>query len=569
MSNSEDSIVTYTKDEDEDKEEEEEHSAPADSIPPPPVHHTTTRISIPVQAPTPLWSEAEINRLLAIPSPPPSPLSLCPTYPLGYRAAMIWLRAKTPSTSHPPPPIVLPHTRASAAMLRAAAPSTYILAPQSETPPSGTPPLLPIHLPTSSPPLLLPSTSHRADVPEVTLPPQKRLCITLSSRYEVGESSSAPIARPIGGFRVDYGFIASLDDEIRCDPERDRMLDFVTTVRQDTDEIYGRLDDAQDDKLLMSGQLNMLRRDICAHARTTRLIETEARLSRQAWVQSMDASDTARTETQMEALQRQQGPAKGPTHPKAPKEAENSTKRTTRSTLASTTTTTTTVADAQLKALIDQGVTNALAAHDADRSQNGKDNHDSGMGVGRQAPPARECTYQDFIKCKPLSFKSTEGVIELTHWMFPEELDKIKRYIGSLPDMIHGSVMASKTKSSKPKVGHLARDCRSATNANTSKNQRGTRADQKPICFECGAQGHFKRECPKLKNNNHGNQARNGNAPAKVYAVGYAGTISDSNFVTGTFLLNNRYASILFNTGADRSFVSTAFSYQIDITQLP
>nr|GEW03017.1 hypothetical protein [Tanacetum cinerariifolium] len=174
-------------DEDEDKEEEEEHSAPADSIPPPPVHHTTTRISIPVQAPTPLWSEAEINRLLAIPSPPPSPLSLwssplpqipspplhvsspplpaSPTYPLGYRAAMIWLRAKTPSTSHPPPPIVLPHTRASAAMLRAAAPSTYILAPQSETPPSGTPPLLPIPLPTSSPPLLLPSMSHRADVP--------------------------------------------------------------------------------------------------------------------------------------------------------------------------------------------------------------------------------------------------------------------------------------------------------------------------------------------------------------------------------------------------------------------
>ncbi|GKA33116.1 putative reverse transcriptase domain-containing protein, partial [Tanacetum coccineum] len=40
----------------------------------------------------------------------------------------------------------------------------------------------------------------------------------------------------------------------------------------------------------------------------------------------------------------------------------------------------------------------------------------------------------------------------------------------------------------------------------------------------------------------------------------------DSNIVTGTFLLNNRYASILFDTGADRSFVSTAFSSQIDIT---
>ncbi|GKB71621.1 putative reverse transcriptase domain-containing protein, partial [Tanacetum coccineum] len=80
------------------------------------------------------------------------------------------------------------------------------------------------------------------------------------------------------------------------------------------------------------------------------------------------------------------------------------------------------------------------------------------------------------------------------------------------------------------RVGHLARDCRSPANANTANNQRGTRAGQKATCFECGAQGHFKRECPKLKNNNRGNQGRNGNAPAKV------------------------------------SFVSTAFSSQIDIT---
>nr|GEY06130.1 reverse transcriptase domain-containing protein [Tanacetum cinerariifolium] len=68
------------------------------------------------------------------------------------------------------------------------------------------------------------------------------------------------------------------------------------------------------------------------------------------------------------------------------------------------------------------------------------------------------------------------------------------------------------------RVGHLARECRSATSANTANYQRGTVAVQKPTCFECRAHGHFKKECPKLKNNNRVNQAGNGNARAKVYA---------------------------------------------------
>ncbi|GJS21588.1 putative reverse transcriptase domain-containing protein [Tanacetum coccineum] len=78
-------------------------------------------------------------------------------------------------------------------------------------------------------------------------------------------------------------------------------------------------------------------------------------------------------------------------------------------------------------------------------------------------------------------------------------------------------------------------------------------------------QGHYRNDCPKLKNGNQGNRAGNGNAVARAYVVGSAGTNPNSNVVTGTFLLNNRYASILFDTGADRSFISTAFSSLIDI----
>nr|GFD21159.1 hypothetical protein [Tanacetum cinerariifolium] len=91
------------------------------------------------------------------------------------------------------------------------------------------------------------------------------------------------------------------------------------------------------------------------------------------------------------------------------------------------------------------------------------------------------------------------------------------------------------------KIGHLSLDCRSPTNANVANNQRGNGAGQKVTCYECGAQGHFKRYCLKLKNNNNnrGNQVGTGNAQERVYAMGNAGTNPDANTVTGTFLLNN------------------------------
>ncbi|GKF93640.1 putative reverse transcriptase domain-containing protein, partial [Tanacetum coccineum] len=91
-------------------------------------------------------------------------------------------------------------------------------------------------------------------------------------------------------------------------------------------------------------------------------------------------------------------------------------------------------------------------------------------------------------------------------------------------------------------------------------------ANQRVVtCFECGARGHYKMDCSKLKNKNQGNQAGNGEAQTRAYVVGTARTNPNSNVVTGTFLLIHRHASILIDTGANRSFVSTAFSSQIDI----
>ncbi|GKD29909.1 hypothetical protein Tco_1240687 [Tanacetum coccineum] len=89
-------------------------------------------------------------------------------------------------------------------------------------------------------------------------------------------------------------------------------------------------------------------------------------------------------------------------------------KRATRSNTAPETTNTTSVTNAQLQALIDQGVTATLAARDADRNTNGDDSHNSGMGVRRTERTTHECTYTDFLKCQPLNFKGTEGVAGLS-----------------------------------------------------------------------------------------------------------------------------------------------------------
>nr|GFD28667.1 hypothetical protein [Tanacetum cinerariifolium] len=69
------------------------------------------------------------------------------------------------------------------------------------------------------------------------------------------------------------------------------VREFETRVRHDTDEIYMRLDDEQTERQLLAGRLNMLFRDRRAHAYTRQLMETEARMSREAWVRATDASN--------------------------------------------------------------------------------------------------------------------------------------------------------------------------------------------------------------------------------------------------------------------------------------
>nr|GFB54824.1 reverse transcriptase domain-containing protein [Tanacetum cinerariifolium] len=163
--------------------------------------------------------------------------------------------------------------------------------------------------------------------------------------------------------------------------------------------------------------------------------------------------------------------------------------------------------------------------------------------------------------------------------VFPEDLSglPLTRQVVFQIDLIHGAAPVARApyRLAPPEMKELSRAANTNNNNNNNNynNRRATAAYQgAPTCFECGAQGHFKNNCPKLGNRNQGNinqgnqnQPGNGNVVARAYGVGTAGGNPDANVVTGTFLLNNRYASILFDTGADKSFVSTAFSSLINI----
>ncbi|GJZ12310.1 putative reverse transcriptase domain-containing protein [Tanacetum coccineum] len=154
-----------------------------------------------------------------------------------------------------------------------------------------------------------------------------------------------------------------------------------------------------------------------------------------------------------------------------------------------------------------------------------------------------------------------------------------KGYVGSLPycnkcKTHHAGPCTVRCGNCK-RVGHMTRDCKVTVTPNSQRalvgNQHGI------VHYKCGRSRHFRKDYPKLRNQNCGNrtgnknenktenQTRGNEAIAKAYAIGGGGANPDSNVITGTFLLNNCYASMLFDSGADRSFVSSTFSALLDV----
>ncbi|GKE77771.1 hypothetical protein Tco_1543891, partial [Tanacetum coccineum] len=258
--NGEDEEEESSKDDDDDEEEHLAHagstvvSSPAVDLvpsaeetepfetdesaatpPPPPTYRTTSRIFVRSQTPIPFHYEAEVARILALPTP-----SLSLLTPLS-----------SPLPQIPPPPTSLTYAQAllgcRATMMRAASPPTHH----------------PLTLPA-------PSTSCRADILEANILPRKKLLLTaLTHRFEVGESYAVAARQPGSTVArgVDYSFVNT-----------------ANVCRRESEEFYTRHQDAQGDRAPLRDEVDTLRIYISSLCTTHEQERVEAR-------QALDSSE--------------------------------------------------------------------------------------------------------------------------------------------------------------------------------------------------------------------------------------------------------------------------------------
>ncbi|GKA34217.1 putative reverse transcriptase domain-containing protein [Tanacetum coccineum] len=183
---------------------------------------------------------------------------------------------------------------------------------------------------------------------------------------------------------------------------------------------------------------------------------------------------------------------------------------------------------------------------------NGDDSHISGVGVRRTERIAHECTYTDFLKCQPLNFKGTEGVAGLSQWF--ERMESVFH--------ISNCTVENQVKFATCTLHSVALTWWN-THVKTVGHDAAYGMPWKTLMKMITDKLCPRNEIKKLEIEIWDLKVKGTDLKRLGLAVVHK---RDSNIVTGTFLLNNRYASILFNTSADRSFVSTTFSSRIDIT---
>nr|GEZ56667.1 putative reverse transcriptase domain-containing protein [Tanacetum cinerariifolium] len=222
----------------------------------------------------------------------------------------------------------------------------------------------------------------------------------------------------------------------------------------------------------------------------------------------------------------------------------------------------------EVKELVARRVTEEMEAREALSALTWWNSHKRTIGV--------DVAYA--MKWTGLMKLMTEELILLCTRMVSDEKDRVERFIGGLPDNIQGNVIAANPARLQDaiRIANQLMDKKiQGYAARSAENKRKMESNPRD---NHGQQPPFKRkDCPKLRSQNRGYQTRNksGNKTGnktrgnkvtkKAYTIGGGGTNPDSNVVMGTFLLNNYYASMLFDSGSDKSFMSTTFSSLLDV----
>ncbi|GJT73718.1 hypothetical protein Tco_1033004 [Tanacetum coccineum] len=205
---------------------------------------------------------------------------------------------------------------------------------------------------------------------------------------------------------------------------------------------------------------------------------------------------------------------------------------------------------AAIEEMIDQRVNAALEAHQVNQNlelSNGNGNgngngNDNGNGNGNDNGNGKELMkLMTEVYCPRNEIQKMETEL----WNLSVKNNDIASYTQRFQD------------------SHISPKC-SQRGQNVARALCGCNIEEKNT--KCGAQGHYRNDCPKIKNQNRGNKARVPDASGRAYALGGGDVEPGSYTVTGNTLLNDHHAYMLFDSGADKSFVSNTFSALLDIT---
>nr|GEU92492.1 putative reverse transcriptase domain-containing protein [Tanacetum cinerariifolium] len=360
--------------------------------------------------------------------------------------------------------------------------------------------------------------AERGEIHEADLPLRKRLCTDHTGTYDLGESSAVALLEL--GIQLGTTFTGV----------NQRVIELSTTFDLETNMIYAMIEEKRDDQALQKAQVQSMD---ASNATRSGVIALHTQVSAQHTeitdLRAADRKFQTTVGTQHEEIRELRA---------AYRKLQTQFIQTLTALKSCQTQLTTALGHIQiLKAARvpaqPEGVAKALAIRDADRNTNGDDNHVLGIGARRTKRVTQAIEMANELMDKR---NNTWAERQAENKRKFDDTSRFNQSQQQQQNRRQNTDMAYTVGSGEKKPYRVSKPLCPKCNYHHDGPcaPKCHKCNKKPTCYECGAQGYFKKDYPKLKNKNRGTQGGNAIAPAKVYVVGRARTIPDSNFVTGT-----------------------------------